>query len=135
MATAVVSALLVASSRVEGMPVIPLLADLTAFNERLGLPTTERAVWVTHAVIGAGLYGVAFALLRPILPGRGLWEGVSFGLIAWLAMMVMFAPLAGREIFFQDAAPAIAVVLLALHVLYGALLGITAAALGGRSTA
>ena len=131
-ATAVVSALMFMNSRAGFLPAFPLLSEIQAFNTRVGLPATEQAAWIVHAVIGVLLYGIVFALLQPILPGNGFAEGLTFGLITWLAMMTVFAPLAGHEIFLQDAPPIILAMTFGFHMLYGAVLGISFAALGDK---
>jgi hypothetical protein len=47
-------------------------------------------------MIGAVIWGGAFALLEPRLPGGDFWvKGVVFGVGAWLIMMVAMMPMAG----------------------------------------
>lgn len=131
-ATAVVSGLVYLNSDAEVLQQFPFLTQIQAFNARIGLPATEAAAWTVHSVIGIAIYGTAFAVLRPILPGTGLMGGVTFGLIAWLAMMVVFAPLAGRPIFVRDLGVVAIALTLGVHVVYGAVLGMGFAVLGGR---
>lgn len=123
LATVVVSALLYFELRMNFIPPFDLFGELALFNERIGLPTTERALWVTHAIIGIAIYGVGFAIFEPILPGGRILRGVWFGIIAWLVMMVAFMPLAQREIFAQDLGMAVVVTSLGLNLIYGTVLG------------
>lgn len=128
-ATAIVSAMIYVNMRIEVVPDVDVLAEIAAFNERLGFASTGEATWITHVIIGVLFWGVIYAAVSPILPGRGAPEGILFGVIAWLAMMVSFMPLAGREVFAQDLGPTFIAATLAMHLVYGAVLGISAAAL------
>jgi len=132
-ATAVISAGVYADERMGLVPGVSLLSDIEAFNGRVGLPITLQAVWVTHALIGSVLYGIAFALIEPILPGRSATAGLWFGVVTWLAMMVSFMPLAGHEIFARDLGLAVAAIALGVHLLYGLILGMTYSALQGTT--
>lgn len=129
-ATAIISALVYANATLGFLPEFDLLAEIGDFNARLGLPTTAQAAWATHAIIGSVVYGALFALLEPILPGGSMTEGLTFGLLAWLAMMVTFMPLAGNAIFAQNLPYTVAAATLGFHAVYGAVLGISYAALG-----
>jgi hypothetical protein len=130
-ATAIVSALVYVNAVAGAVAGFDLLADIRAFNGRIGLPVSPAALWVTHAVVGVVVYGSAFALLEPILPGRGVGAGVSFGFITWLAMVVSFMPLAGREPFTREDGAAMIAASLVIHLLYGGILGGAYAALSG----
>lgn len=129
-ATAIVSALVYANAQLGFLPAFDLLAEIADFNRRIGLPATEHAAWGTHAVIGILIYGLVFAVLQPILPGNGTIEGSIFGMLAWLAMMVTFMPLAGHEVFASSLPPEVVVATLCVHLVYGAVLGLGYAALG-----
>lgn len=128
-ATAFISGVLYANGRLDLLPEFDLFAELGAFNARFGLPTTEQAVWLTHGIIGVVIYGVMYAVLRPILPGGGGLSGLVFGIITWLIMMVSFMPLSGHELFAQDLGPHFIGASAALHALFGLILGISYAAL------
>jgi uncharacterized membrane protein YagU involved in acid resistance len=129
-ATAIVSAVLYANRQVGFLPEFDLLAQIGDFNRRLGLPATEQAAWATHAIIGTLLYGALFAILMPILPGSSTGEGITFGILAWLAMMLTFMPLSGNAVFASNLPYAVLAATLVFHILYGAVLGISYAALG-----
>ena len=134
-ATAITSVLVYVNARMAFVPQLDFLSEIAAFNGRIGLPTTENGVWATHLAIGVLVYGVAFACLQPVLPGRGALAGLWFGALAFVAMMASFMPLAGRAIFATDlGGPAIAV-LLALHLVYGLVVGVSYAALTGKGSA
>ncbi|MEO1103436.1 MAG: DUF6789 family protein [Pseudomonadota bacterium] len=124
-ATAVVSILMYLNVRMDFMPAFDILVDIARFNERLGLPFTTQAVWVTHGIIGVVVLGSVFAIIEPVLPGRGAVQGMWFGVVTWLAMMVAFMPLAQHEIFAQDLGAAFIAFAFALNLVYGAILGMT----------
>lgn len=75
-------------------------------------------------MIGAIVWGGLFAWLDPHLPGNSHWlKGVTFGVGAWLLMMIAIMPMAGAGLFgmnFGMMAPAMT---LMLHVIFGAVLG------------
>ena len=50
-------------------------------------------------------------------------KGLILGLIAWLAMMIIFMPLAGLGFFAMQIGPAAAVATLVLRLIYGGVLG------------
>lgn len=133
-ATSIVAALMYVNVRMGFLPEVDILGDIRAFNARIGLPTTQQAVWATHAIIGIVIFGAAYALLEPIMPGRGFIAGLTFGLITWLAMMMSFMPLAGHAVFAQDLGPIVMIATLALHLVYGAVLGMSYAALNDMET-
>ncbi|MEM9222629.1 MAG: DUF6789 family protein [Pseudomonadota bacterium] len=129
-ATAAVSVLVYFNARMELLPAFDLFADIGRFNERIGLPNTSQAIWLTHAIIGVIIFGAVFAIIQPILPGRGAVRGLWFGFIAWLVMMVAFMPLAQHEIFALDEGPTAAAMMLGFNLLYGIIFGITYSAFG-----
>lgn len=129
-ATLVASALIYLNARVPLFTGSDFLVLVEAFNARIGLSSTERGAWVTHILLGTFVFGMIFAFLRPILPGRGSFQGLWFGGILWLAMMVSFMPLAGHQIFGQDLGPVFTAASLVFSLIYGAVLGMSYAAFG-----
>jgi hypothetical protein len=88
--------------------------------------------WITHFMIGAVVWGGLFAFLEPLLPGGSLWlKGVSFGIGAWVLMMVAVMPMAGAGLFGMKLGMAAPVMTLVLHIIFGAVLGGVYAALQG----
>ncbi len=89
--------------------------------------------WVGHFVIGSILWGVLFALLYPRLPGgRGVPRGIVFGALAWLAMMLLFLPITGYGFFGVAIGWPLIGFTLAMHLVYGTVLGISYASLTGQ---
>lgn len=89
--------------------------------------------WLGHFVIGAIVWGVLFAVLYRRLPGgRGAMRGIVFGLFAWLAMMLLFLPVAGYGFFGVAIGWPLIAFTLVMHIIYGSVLGISYASLTGQ---
>ena len=119
-ATAVLSALMVMKSMMGAMPELDVIAMLSMM-----MGTSVTMGWVAHLMIGTVVWGGLFVWLAPYLPGGSYWlKGVTFGVGAWLMMMIAVMPMAGAGLFgmiFGMMAPAMTLV---LHVIFGAVLGV-----------
>jgi len=89
------------------------------------------AGWVVHVVVGTVVWGALYAVLEPVLAGPPLLRGIVFAFGAWLAMMIAVLPLVGIGFFGALGGRSPAIVLLVLHVVYGAALGIAYAKMRG----
>ncbi len=123
-ATIVVSLILVAQSYFGILPQFQLIAEWERLLQSFGLPAGAWEAWIAHVVVGTVFYGVVFAALEPILPGNGLVEGLTFGILAWLVMMLVFMPLAGYGVFAATLGATVIVATLCLHLVYGAVIGV-----------
>lgn len=130
LATLAITALMYMNVRLDLFPQFDILDDIEGFNARIGLPSTDQAVWVTHLIIGIVLCGLLFALLEPILPGHGFSSGLWFGVLTWLVKMVVFMPMSGHQIFALDLSPVFIAITLGMNLLYGGILGMSYAAFG-----
>lgn len=89
--------------------------------------------WVGHFVIGALIWGTLFALLYGALPGSNAFvKGLTFSVLAWLAMMIIFMPVAGAGFFGLVIGWPVVLVTLLLHLIWGAVLGLSYARLTTR---
>lgn len=80
--------------------------------------------WIAHFMIGAVVWGIAYALLYRVLPSGTPWvKGVIFGIGAWFMMMIVVMPMAGAGIFGLNFGMVAPVMTLVLHIIYGATLG------------
>jgi len=120
------------------MPALGVPADLdTASMAARAVATITKGTpdpivgWVVHLVVGTVLWGGLYAMLEPSLPGPPAVRGILFAAGAWLAMMIAVLPLVGIGFFGALGGPSPAIVLLVLHVVYGAALGITYAKMRG----
>jgi len=119
-ATIVLSILMVLKGMMGMMPdlnVIKMLAGQMGGSITMG--------WIAHFVIGAILYGLAFANLRGTLPGgSNLVKGIVLGIIGWLIMMVAVMPMMGAGMFAMNMGMMATVATLVLHIIFGLVLGL-----------
>lgn len=133
MGTIVLSAIMVMKQMAGMVPQMNPIADLAGIaHSLLGVPTVPLVGWVLHFAIGAFVWGTLFAVLRPAIPGSNLIQGLIFGVGAWLLMMCIFLPMAGQGLFGMSVGMVIPVMALMLHLVYGAVLGLTFGKLSAR---
>jgi hypothetical protein len=120
-ATAVLSAVMLLISATGFEPQLELTRLLlTVLDE----PTERILGWILHFAVGSLLLGGLFAYIEPRLSADShAKRGILFGLIAWLIVMLVFLPAAGLGYFGFQLSVLAPLVMLALHVLYGAVLG------------
>ena len=107
------------------MPQMNPIADLVMILQNiLGISVMPVFAWLLHFFIGTVVWGGLFALLHTKLPGANVIKGISFGVGAWILMMLTVEPLAGHGIFGLQTSRVIPVVSMMLHLIYGAILGI-----------
>jgi len=118
-ATVVLSILMVLKGRMGVMPeldVIAMLAGQMGGQVMMG--------WIAHFVIGAIIYGLAFANIGSSLPGGSdTIRGVALAVIGWLIMMIVIMPMMGNGFFAMNMGMMAAVATLILHIIFGAVLG------------
>lgn len=121
-----VMALLLTAMQALGVETDFDLAGLMANLLERGRP----AGWTLVFIIWTVFFGTLFAILQPWLPGRTIMQrGVFFGVLAWLATMVVLMPVAGAGLFGAALGWAAPVAGFVLHAIYGAVLGIVYGAL------
>jgi hypothetical protein len=92
--------------------------------------------WLLSFLNGMTILGFLFGRLNRLLPGRtGLSKGLSFGLIGWLFMGLIFFPLIGLGPFAVGARLGIAPAIMSLGMVltYSIVLGAVYIALDSRS--
>lgn len=119
-ATIVISALMLIQQAAGVAPAFNLITLITAATN---MPDYVAISWIVHFAVGVGLWGVGFAAFSPHLPGPHWLRGLMFGAFAWFLMMVIFLPAAGMPIFANGLGTTIPVIALALHLVYGAVIG------------
>jgi len=131
--TIVLSAIMVMKQMAGMVPQMNPIADLVGIaHSLLGVPVVPLVGWVLHFAIGVFVWGILFAVLHPTIPGSNLIKGLIFGIGAWLLMMSIFLPMAGQGFFGTNVGIIIPVMALMLHLVYGAVLGITFGKLSAR---
>lgn len=118
-ATVVLSVLMVLKGTMGMMPelnVIAMLAGSMGGDMMMG--------WIAHFVIGAIIYGLAFANIGSSLPGGGdTVRGITLAVIGWLIMMIVIMPMMDKGFFAMNMGMMAAVATLVLHIIFGAVLG------------
>lgn len=118
-ATVALSGLMLVKSAMGLMPELDVIAMLSGM-----MGTGAVGGWLAHFMIGSVVWGGIFALIAPSLPGSShLIKGVSFGVGAWLLMMVAVMPMAGSGPFGLGLGMAAPIMTLMLHAIFGAVLG------------
>tara|TARA_R110002049_G_scaffold173722_2_gene340618 strand:+ start:280 stop:717 length:438 start_codon:yes stop_codon:yes gene_type:complete len=119
-ATVVLSALMVLKSMTGFLPeldIINMLAAIVAGGPTIG--------WILHFAVGA-FWGIAFSVVHDFLPGgNAVVEGIVFGLIAWLMMMLLLMPMAGGGVFGLMIGVMAPIMTGMLHIVFGAVMGWT----------
>ena len=135
-ATVVLSVLMLIKSMMGVMPELDVAQMLTVMaHNMMGLPANPAVGWVLHFMIGTVVWGIGFALLYKTLPGSGpTTKGIVFGVLAWLLMMLIPMPMAGAGLFGMKMGIMAPVMTLVLHLVWGAVLGLTFGALSRSST-
>lgn len=120
-ATVALSAVMIMKAALGMMPGLDVPAMLGALSG-----TGVAGGWVIHFAIGTILWGLIFAALIESIPGgTPLTRGLVFSVGAWLLMMIVLMPIAGKGLFAMNMGIAAAVATLVLHLIYGAVLGWT----------
>lgn len=120
-ATATLSTIMIAKGMMGLMPELNIIAMLSSM-----LSTAPVVGWVIHLAIGTLIWGVAFAVILKALPGNSdVAKGISFGIAAWIMMMLVIMPMAGAGLFGLNMGMMAPVMTLMLHAIYGAVLGFT----------
>jgi uncharacterized membrane protein YagU involved in acid resistance len=100
---------------------IAMIAEMA--HAKAGLPDIPLIGWVMHFIIGSVVFGILYAIVNPKLKGPETVKGITFGLLAWLAMMIIVMPMAGVGLFGLSLGIPAPVLTMMLHVVYGAVLG------------
>jgi uncharacterized membrane protein YagU involved in acid resistance len=118
-ATVLISILVFAQQAVGLSPQFNLIAMATAFTG-----TNDPIMgWMFHFITGGFVYGLGFAVFSPHLLGPHWLRGATFGVLAWLVMMVAFLPSVHMPIFARGMGMTIPAASLIVHLIYGLTLG------------
>jgi hypothetical protein len=124
-ATVALSIFMIAKGAMGLMPQLNPIEDIVHVAQvvtSLNLPLPFG--WVGHFFLGTVIWGLIYAALHASVPGAPVVKGLIFGALAWLAMMILFMPLAGHGLFALSVGPQAVVATLVLHLIYGAVLGV-----------
>ena len=124
-ATVVLSVLMLTKQQMGLVPQLNPIEDIVHVADHLtGMTLPLPFAWIGHFVLGTVAWGIIYAALQASLPGAQVVKGLIFGALAWLAMMIIFMPLAGHGLFALSLGPQATVATLVLHLIYGAVLGV-----------
>lgn len=118
-ATVALSAMMLIKHSMGLMPELDPIAMITA----MAGASSPAVGWIGHFVIGSIFWGVGFAIVSPYLPGPYRLRGIIFAAGAWLMMMLAVMPMAGAGLFGLGLGMMVPVATLALHVVFGLVLG------------
>ncbi len=110
--------------------VLPQLDVIRMLNGMMSVPLTLLNAtlllgWIAHVAIGSVAWGITFAVIQDRMPDwRGWAKGITFGVGAWLVMMLVVMPMGGAGLFGMNIGLIVPVMTMGLHVVYGAVLGI-----------
>jgi hypothetical protein len=79
--------------------------------------------WLFHFFVGSLIWGGGFGLLHDRLYGPSWLRGLTFSLGAAMLVMTTVLPAVGAGFFGWRFGPAAPVVIIAIHLVYGAVLG------------
>lgn len=123
-ATVVLSLLMMMKSRMGIMPELDVISMLGKMSQDMMGMGGAAVGWILHFMIGTVAWGILFALLYSILPGAGsVVKGISFGVLAWLIMMIGPMPMAGAGLFGLNFGIMAPIMTLMLHIIFGAVMG------------
>lgn len=131
--TLILSAIMMIKQMAGMVPEMNPIADFAEIaHSLLGIPAVPLVGWTLHFATGVFVWGTLFAVLQPTIPGSSLFKGLVFGIGAWLLMMCIFLPMAGHGFFGMNVGMVIPMMALMLHLVYGAVLGVTFGNLSSR---
>jgi hypothetical protein len=103
-----------------------------ALGTLIGSEVPPIVPWLLSFFSGATIVGFVFGLVYRLLPGKsGATKGLSFGLLAWMLMGLLFFPVLHLGLFATgiELGLAPAIFSLAMLLTYGIVMGIVYAAL------
>ena len=128
-ATMVLSVIMIAKSMMGLMPELNVIEMLSTT-----MKSAPAMAWLAHFMIGVLAWGGGFVLLSRALPGKtNLAKGISFGIAAWVVMMIVVMPMTGAGYFGLNIGMRAPAMTLMLHLIYGAVLGFVYGNLGCSS--
>ncbi len=130
-ATVVLSVIMVMKGMMGLMSELDVIAMLDAMTG-----TSSTIAWAMHFMIGIIVWGIGFAVMFNVLPGKSsVSKGIAFGIAAWLMMMLLVMPMAGAGLFGLNMGMMAPAMTLMLHAIFGAVLGSVFGRLGNPGAA
>lgn len=119
-ATMVITILMIIKTK---MGLLPEL-DINIISNKLG--SSPAIGWLACFIAGIIIYGVGFSFIKNLLPARHLrGKGIILGILGWLVTMLLLMPIMGYDYFGINIGLSIPPVTMVLHIVFGAVLGMT----------
>jgi hypothetical protein len=120
-ATGVLTGFLIVQRALGLFPELDLIGLL---NAMLGVRSDGIVGWIVYIAVAAVAGGALFAWLEPRLGANStIKRGLLFGVLVWLAKMVILMPAANAGLFGLHLGAAAPIWTLVMNVAYGAVLG------------
>jgi len=79
---------------------------------------------IAHIMMGVVIFPIAYVIAYDVFPGSPIVKGLSFGVVLWIAAVVMVMPMAGAGFMMANIGGMMAVMAALMgHLVYGGLLG------------
>ena len=132
-ATFVAGSMMMMNNALHSIPEVHVARTLAGI---LGHPDAPVVGWIAFLSLGILVCGPLFAAGAPRIPGRSyLVKALLFGVVSWLAMMLIMMPLAGAGFFGVNRGHVLALATLVLNLSYWLTLGGIFRYLAGPETA
>lgn len=106
----------------QALGVLPQLSTISVLAQMLGYQSLALG-WTLHFFVGVILWGPLYAWIDPKSSLPHWVNGIIFASCVWLGVMLIIMPLVGADLFGLQLGLVTPTATLALHWIYGAVLG------------
>ena len=107
------------------------VAEEAGVKQALDCDDRTAATYAGHFSYGTAA-GAVYGLLAPHVPGSAVTKGVAFGLTVWAVSYLGWLPAAGMHPSAKDEPARRNELMIAAHIVWGAVTGVVASTLTGR---
>jgi hypothetical protein len=106
----------------QALGVLPQLSTISVLAQMLGYQSLAVG-WILHFFVGVILWGPLYAWIDPKSTFPHWFNGIMFASCVWLGLMLIIMPAVGAGLFGLQLGLVTPTATLALHWIYGAVLG------------
>jgi hypothetical protein len=106
----------------QALGVLPQLSTISVLAQMLGYQSLAVG-WILHFFVGVILWGPLYAWIDPKSSFPHWFNGIMFASCVWLGLMLIIMPAVGAGLFGLQLGLVTPTATLALHWIYGAVLG------------
>jgi hypothetical protein len=106
----------------QALGVLPQLSTISVLAQMLGYQSLTVG-WILHFFVGVILWGPLYAWIDPKSSFPHWFNGIMFASCVWLGLMLIIMPAVGAGLFGLQLGLVTPTATLALHWIYGAVLG------------